>query len=98
MVLSDRFGGKQPPGLAKKIALYVAGFGLGTLLLSVVLGLAATLVAESALSEPSGAPSAAAAPAAAGKAPRPPAPRAKPPSKAPRPRGNESAESEGRDL
>lgn len=99
MVLSDRFGGKTPASFAKKIALYVAGFGLGSLLLSVALGLLATCAAESVLPAGEEAPTLSASAIIGPKTPRgtTPAMRGKPPSKAPRPRGNEG-ETPGSEL
>ncbi|MFP6687064.1 MAG: hypothetical protein VB934_20240 [Polyangiaceae bacterium] len=49
MVLSDRYGGKPRPSLLKQTLRYVAIFGFGALLLSALLGLVTTSIAETIL-------------------------------------------------
>ena len=49
MVLSDRYGGKSRPSILKRTLLYVAIFGFGALLVSALLGLVTTSIAEAIL-------------------------------------------------
>ena len=49
MVLSDRFGGKPRPSNVKRTLIYVAAFGIGSLLVSLLLGFTATSIAETVL-------------------------------------------------
>lgn len=49
MVLSDRFGGKPKPNLAKQILLYVLSFGLGALVIVGVLSFTFVTIADTLL-------------------------------------------------
>jgi hypothetical protein len=53
MVLSDRFGSQGPQqGLLKRTLVYVAGFGLGSLLIAGLLSFALVSIAEAVLERP----------------------------------------------
>ncbi len=49
MVLSDRYGGAKRPSILKRTIIYVASFGLGSLLIAALLSLAFVSLAEGVL-------------------------------------------------